>query len=327
MYTSLLVPLDGSPQSEQAVPIAVALARRSAAVVELVHVHPALALLSGAPVLDPRLDLDARREMRDRLDGVAERLRSSAGVHVTATVLDGATVPALVGYVEERHPDLVVMTSHGRGGVSRLWLGSVAEALARVASAPVLVVRSDAARMPGSNEPVFRHVIVPLDGSPLAESVLDQVVGIATPGATAFTLVRIIVPAPPVTSELGVISLPDEDMARLKHEAGEYLEEVAADLRGLGAALTTRVVVDASPAQAILAIAEEGEADLLALATHGRAGLARAILGSVADKLLRGARSAVMLYHPPAALDRPLQESVAGEGDRAGAATRWSTSH
>ena len=185
MYRSILVPLDGSPVGERAIPIALRVARHAGAQVDLAHVHEAIGLGGGIPMIDTRLDTEVKNGMRTALERLRERIATRAGVTLTASFLEGEIVPELLAHVKAREIDLVVMTTHGRGGVSRVWLGSVADALVRQLRIPVLLGRRAAVVRGGAKAPPFRRVLVPLDGSAFAEDVLAHAVALGAPDRTS----------------------------------------------------------------------------------------------------------------------------------------------
>ena len=297
MYTKLLVPLDGSSHSERALPVAVALAHRSAAEVELVHVHELPTVPGLAPMYDTRFDVEMREEMRAELEATAERLRQTMDVPVRTTFLDGLVAPTLEAHAADHRPDLIVMTTHGRGGLSRLWLGSVADALVRRAGVPVLLVRGEEPPAGDPAETVFQHVLVPLDGSPLAEAVLEHAMRLGAPSAMRYTLLSVVVPRLIAARPYPGMSTPvdRDDLEQRQYEAQTYLDRIAGELRRSAATVATRVVVHAQVAAGILEATAEERADLVALATHGRGAIPRLVLGSVADKVVRGAETSVLV--------------------------------
>ncbi len=196
MYASIAVPLDGSAFGRRALPTALALARRSNAVVHFVHVHELVVHSGSASMHETRLDDELRREMRADLSALAERLTRETSLPVEAEFLDGPIVPTLQRYLAGRSPGLVVMMTHGRGGLSRAWLGSVADGLLRGTPVPLLLVRPGEEYPADLVEPLFRRVLIPLDGSTMAEEVLGIVMSLGTPGATVYTLLTVVVPPP-----------------------------------------------------------------------------------------------------------------------------------
>src|SRR5262245_59648445 len=145
MYRNLLVPLDGSPFSEQALPFACGIAQRSGAVLHLVHVHTRSDTISieGMPVVDADLHALGREHERTYLAQVRDRLLSSVKLSVISANPDndGSVAGTLARYVAAHQIGLVVMATHGRGGLARAWLGSVADALVRCSPAPLVLLR------------------------------------------------------------------------------------------------------------------------------------------------------------------------------------------
>ena len=304
MYSSILVPLDGSAFGERALPVALALARRSGARIELVHAHERYVYASGAPMFDARLDEEFSAEMRKSLESLAERLRRKTGLTLTTTFLEGRVTRTLREYIAESGAHLVVMTTHGHGGLSRAWLGSVADQVVRHSTRPVLLVRPGAAAAASAaDEPLFRRIVVPLDGSDAAEAALDHAVMLGTPGDTEYALVQVVVPRPILAHAApypGGVPVADRgELERRRAEAREYLDRVRADFEANGFAAKAEVIVHRQIARGILEYARGYDGDLIALATRGRGGMSRLLLGSVADKVLRGATTPLLMYHPP----------------------------
>jgi nucleotide-binding universal stress UspA family protein len=303
MYRSVLVPLDGSRFGEQALPLALSVARRSGAGLLLAHVQvlPALMYTETRYNVENTLDARAREQARGYLDGVVKRLAETAGVPVSGVFLEGGVADALHEYIKGHGVDLVVMTTHGRGPLSRFWLGSVADELARRAPAPLLLIRPREAPADPGREAVLRHVLVPLDGTELAEQILKPVVALGRLMQADFTLFRAVPPllftaSDPTASLLGVEYLPS--LQQLRAEADTYLEGVAGRLRAEGLTVRTQVVINQQPAAAILEAARSQQIDLVALESHGSRGLTRLLMGSVADKVVRGSTAPVLVHSP-----------------------------
>ncbi|HEV7590174.1 MAG TPA: universal stress protein [Longimicrobium sp.] len=296
MLKLIVVPLDGSQFGEHAIPTALSLAGRDRAELELVHVFEALEpfrMVQGAPVFDSDLDRDLMNDRLAYLESVAVSLGPETSAKVIPTVLVGQAKEVLAEHVERRRPDLVAMTTHGRGGLSRLWLGSVTLHLVRHVTRPVLAIRpeKEGARRP---EPArFQRVLIPLDTSSEAERAIDIAVEVAGERGVEYVLVHVLVPLVWVGPEPVPPVVPNE--AELLATAEGYLNEVAGRLRARGLKVQTRVLWDPHPAHAILETADEIRADLVSLETSGKRGLEKVLLGSVADKVLRGAPSPVLV--------------------------------
>jgi nucleotide-binding universal stress UspA family protein len=311
MYRSLLVPLDGSPFAEHALPLALAVARRAGASLKLVTVVTPLAeaFVEGIYTAPHDLQDQLVRQQQAYLEGTVQRLRGRASVPVSAVVLEGEVAPTLRAHAAEMGADLVVMATHGRGALARFWLGSVADELVRQLPLPLLLARPGEAAPDLEREPNLARVLLPLDGTELAEKAIEPAVALAAllPDAEVL-LLRVIAPAPVLYEPLEGASADDEARAlvhrveamqqRLYAEGQAYLDQVAERLRGRGLRARTHVTVEVQPAVAILKVAQEERTGLIALATHGRRGLARLVLGSVADKVVRGAHEPVLVLRP-----------------------------
>ncbi len=310
MYRSLLVPLDGLPFGEHALPLALSLARRSGATLHLVHalMPPAVAMPDMPLPADPSIEEYLRRQQQQYLDGLARRLQERGAPKVITTLLDG-DVPAVISeHASEIHADLVVLTAHGRSPFGRLWLGSVADYLVRHLPMPLAIVRPHEQSVNDDAEPPLRHLLVALDGTPAAEEALEATVALGSLTGADYTLLRAVkpvLPSPfyldPPTLAAGVQELLNrvQDLhEQLRREAEEYLQAVAARLRGRGLQVRTKVVIEDQPAVAILHEAVPPGTDLVVLTTHGHGGLHRLLLGSVADKVIRGATVPLLVFRP-----------------------------
>jgi nucleotide-binding universal stress UspA family protein len=305
MYHTIVVPLDGSAFGEHALPLALSLARRANATLEIVHVHVPLADLYAETIANVESGLDTGRRQQEQayLDKTAQRLIGLSGAPVKARLLEGPVAGALQEYLSACGADLVVMTTHGRGALSRWWLGSVADELIRRVPVPLVAIRPHEKEPDFSREPEPRHVLIPLDGSPLAEHVLPAATELGGPTRTEYTLLRVVQPFAVTAFDaagLGAGTVVPEALARLRQEAVDYLDRVARRLRQQGLWVETVVAVHDQPAVAILDAVRERPCDLVAVATHGRHGLARLMLGSVADKVVRAAPVPVLVYRPVA---------------------------
>ena len=299
----ILVPLDGSKLSEEALTPALALAARHGAALELVHAVPDLGrgnTLGAAEGATFNSWLAAEEERgRAYVEEVKARLRPASGVRVSTHVLVciGLVAESILELADRLEADFVVLTTHGRGRWDRLWLGSVADRMLRTARQPLLLLRSPdegTVTFPTSGSP--KHVLVPLDGTPGAEAVLDLLGDVCDPASSRITLVSVlphfatlVTPYPPETlMEVGA------DPERADRVDG-YLEETKIRLRNSRTGPVEHLLVrDDDVARSLLAIVEDGDVDLVALSTHGRQGLDRLMLGSVVDKLIRGSRTAVL---------------------------------
>jgi nucleotide-binding universal stress UspA family protein len=304
MIRSVLVPLDGFPLSEHALPVAAKIAHRAGGKLHLARVHNPLPLPHGAgPGFVDEIDLTYKNRENCYLTDVVRRLGHRPSLPITTELLDGDTA-AEVGR-RAADFDLVVMTTHGRGPLGRLWLGSVADELIRVLPVPLLLLRPQQGPADFSREPACKQMVLALDGTTMAEQILEPALEVGALLSSSFRIVRVVKPTlvgdyipPGDASQVMTASLYarlTELQRQLEAEAHSYLETIAGRLAKRGVAVETRVLVDDQPAQGILS---QTDADMIALATHGRHGLRRMLLGSVADKLVRACGAPLLLYRP-----------------------------
>jgi nucleotide-binding universal stress UspA family protein len=310
MYRSILVPLDGSAFGEHAIPLAASIARRSDARLVLAHVHePIVAVYGeGMMMLSDDVDVHARRQKRAYLEHVVARLGKTAPLAVDSLLLEGTVVEGICDQVGENGIDLVVMTTHGRSPVGRFWLGSVADRLLRQLSVPLLLVHPSSTAPDLAADRVLKHVFIPLDGSDLAERILTPAATLGGLMHSDYTLLRVVKPVHPTlpyTEALSISVMAGEILdqieklqGQVRQEAQSYLRRATERLRTRSIDVRTRVAVDEHTAAAILHEAGACGADLIALETHGRGGLSRLFLGSVADKVVRGSSIPVLVHHP-----------------------------
>jgi nucleotide-binding universal stress UspA family protein len=319
MSRDILVPLDGSTFSEHALPVALDLARRTGARLHLVQVHepvPGQVHSDGIPIYDAKWDGAVRAQEEEYLRNIAGRCMEAAGISPVTELLDGPVVPSLASYAAEVGIGQIIMTTHGRGGISRVWMGSIADALVRRAAVPLLLIRPKAADVDWDRGFATRHVLITLDGSALAEGIIEPALELGELGNARFTLLRVVLPLPFVVPPNSVgVAYSQTGAVESKETAAKYLASVAGRLRARGARVEIATLFHTSPALGILDFAATHAVDLVAMATHGRGGWSRVALGSVADKVMRGTMMPVLLFSParervetPAA--EPSKESV-----------------
>jgi nucleotide-binding universal stress UspA family protein len=305
MLRTILVPLDGSKFSESSLPLATEIARAAGAKLypTLVHVpYEPEQLLANTPFQFEGVDMaeyDAHRLERDReyMAELGGRL-SRDGVCTEARVVESTSVAdALAAHAALIGADLILMASHGHSGVSRAWLGSVADRLVRHSVTPLLVTRPRAEADPGTA--AVAHILVPLDGSDLAERALGPAAELARATGARLTLAHVI----SVITVLGprILPLVQHELEPELERAATYLERVADRLRADGLDVATHAVHGKTPPLAMSEMADKLGVDVIAMASHGYGGLKRAVLGSVADKLLRVSSLPVLITRPGAA--------------------------
>ncbi|NTV65776.1 MAG: universal stress protein [Oscillochloris sp.] len=299
---TIVVPLDGSSFGEHALPAALAIARRGLAHLNLVHVHQMQANTlspTGTPFFDPEVDETIRIQERAYLEDVTRQIGAVWDGPVSHALLTLPVAEAICTHAHDIDAQLIVLSTHGRGGIARAWLGSVADRVIRHAKIPTLTIHPQSEPPQFDQGPTFEHILVPLDGSALAEQALDMVVQVCGDTPAHYDLVRVVEPVSYGFALSAPEPLFDADaQEEMWHVATEYLDRVAAPLRARGHVVMTYVPIG-HPASAILERAEMDEVTLIAMTTHGRSGMSRALMGSVADKVLRGTTTPVLISRPP----------------------------
>jgi nucleotide-binding universal stress UspA family protein len=302
-FRSILVPLDGQPLAEQAVPVGRSVARRCGAALHLVTVQPPISpLVLSSDVAGMAQQMQAATALA--MGAYVERVAATAQcdeITVASALLEGPPAERLAAYVREHGIELVVMTTHGRGGLSRLWLGSVADRLLRKLEVPVLLLRPREGPQPTE----YRRVLVALGERAELEVVEPALTLGAFAGTTSYVLAHVVEPPPPILAPAPVHApgLGPEWIQARHHAALRYLGPLAERLSQHGLAVETRVVVGGPIAAEVLELARKTGADLIAMGTHGKQGLERLVLGSVADKVVRGSDGPVLVT--PAFVTQP----------------------
>jgi nucleotide-binding universal stress UspA family protein len=294
-FQTILVPLDGSELSEQALPLAERLAEATGAELELVRVHqPPTAwatyseAMAGLPVA---MDDTAPAEVA-YLAAQAAGVRAK-GLEVSTSLLHGPVAPALARRARAV-ADLVVMTTHGRGPFNRFWLGSVADELLRSLEQPLLLVRPTMEPWAMSGGPPYRRILLPISWTETSNEAVEPAVALGSED-TEYVLVQILDTPIPATVQPIPIAVEPETLEAQREKAAGRLEAMAQGLRDRGLKVRTRVSVAGSATAGILAIAEEECPDLIVMATRGPGRLERMLLGSVTDQVVRAAHEPVLV--------------------------------
>jgi nucleotide-binding universal stress UspA family protein len=310
--TTIMVPLDGSPLAEHALPQARTMARSLEAQVHLLRVVPEPVaepvLVEAIPALS-RLELlpqeqHARQQASTReacahaegyLFSQAARLRG-LGLQATTEVCMGRAGEEIVAAAQESRARMIVMATHGRSGLRRWTLGSVADKVVRTSHTPVLLVRATGDIMREWN---IRRIVVPLDGSYEAQQALPLAGELAERTGAALLFVRVLTPMIDLDIGWGTgwgTTAPDYDVQQ-RTSAKKELQILASEYRAQGLHITP-VVTFGYPAEEIITTATRHNADLIVMATHGYSGMQRLVLGSVADKVLHAATTPLLLVRP-----------------------------
>ena len=308
MYSKIIVPLDGSELSEQALPYAQLVAKSLSVPIELVQAFdilaPGLLGIQSQRVIDQMVS-GAQQRAEAGLASVRERLEAD-GHSVSVSVLRGTPADAIVTQASTDPTALVVMSTHGRGGIARWVLGSVTDKVLHTMPNPMLIVRATVTG-PASPESSVRTVLVPLDGSALAELSLSHAASMGAALSASISLLRVTPTGDfyryqltAATPEMGTIV--DFDLVSADELVGADAEEVNAYL----ADVENRLAIDhahgvvsdhqqhQNVAQAIIDKAAQ-QPSLVVMTTHGRSGVGRVVLGSVTDRVVRHSNGPVLV--------------------------------
>ncbi len=313
MQQYILVPIDGSTLSEAILPHAVAAAQATKSALLLLQVlEPVFESIFGAIGIPEYAEEEQLAQMRDEqldsihhyLENIASQLRAD-GLEIYTKVIEGNHPATQILWEAEQDPVLlmIAMTTHGRRGVLHWLFGSVAAEVVQVTPRPLLLLRpqeSDSSfSMPNFNTTPYQNIVVPLDASAFAEQALDQASELASAMDATFHLVS-IVPLPHVlpvhihkeneSQSLMRAVLHQTELERRTH----YLEQKAEHFKEPGLRVQTNVA-PGHPAEEILRFSTQQQQTLLVMTTHGRSGLRRILLGSVAMKVVQEAHMPVLL--------------------------------
>jgi len=298
VFTRLLIPLDGSKTAEQVLPWARVFAEGFKLPVELLAVIDVETLLTSADKARhyDKLVEQMSGDSRAYLERISGRF---VGARVTRSIEQGGAAELIVKKAEADKGTLIAMTTHGRSGLNRWLLGSEAEKVLRATTNPMLLVRAD---HEGVTEQTagLTSVIVPLDGSELAETVLPSVIRIAKKLRLEVFLIRVYSnPYSGFISGGGHYAVNvDKLMEDIRDQARKYLEAKMTELGKRGVEEVSYLLQEGNAADEIVSIAEQTPESLIAMCSHGRSGVKRWVLGSVAETVLRHANNPVLVVRP-----------------------------
>lgn len=274
MFTQMLVPLDGSGTAEKVLPYSRYLAGkfkipvRLLAVVDMTEIATQIAE-DRALAIDTMIEDGARRSE----NYLGEIAKTFLGAEVTCTVEKGRADRVIIEKAERDSRTLITMATHGRSGLSRYLMGSVAEKVLRGTTNPLLLVRATQEEK-SAGEATVKNIIVPLDGSKLAESVIPMAVAVANTLELEVVLFRAYHVAFNPTSN------DSEVVAGVREEADKYLENAAKEVKRLGVAKVRCVTKEGMASDEIITLGRETADTLIAMCSHGRTGTERWALGS-----------------------------------------------
>ena len=295
MYTKMLIPLDGSEVSQQVLPYARSLARKLELPVELLEVVDVVGLSAAVAACDKGNVESLIAETTRGSAAFLERIsKTFSEVSVHCAVEKGRAGEVIIEKGAADSGTLIAMATHGRSGIDRWLLGSVVEKVVRETTNPLLLVRASRGGA-YEGEATLKSLIVPLDGSPLAEKALPH----ATLLANAMGLEMILFGAysltPAITASDEYIPDLNKLEAVFKGEAVGYLENKAAELKKVGPARVSSLVSEGEAAEKIIDLAKQNPNSLVVICSHGRSGVKRWVLGSVTEKVMRHSSGPVLI--------------------------------
>ena len=282
----ILVTLDGSEVAESVLPYIRSLAPSFGS-----HIY---AMGSAMGKKDRRVN----RLLEDYINRIASSLREE-GLKADPVVLYGSAVDKILDHADKNNIDLIVMATHGRSGISRWWIGSVAEKVISATKTPMLLVPARKAdKIKAASKQAISKIVVPLDGSDTGQAALPYAEILARELGASINLIQII-PSPGTMDP----SMPGGSywikfVEAVSDTAKYYLAGIAEKLSNQGIRITYEVITG-DPAYKIAEYAEQAKSSLIAMSTHGRTGIARWVLGSVTDKVLHSSKVPILIVRPP----------------------------
>jgi len=280
MFNRVLIPLDGSPLSEQVIPYAVTIAQLFQCSVELI-----------CAVDDEDLPAEAIAELEQSRKACLRRVANALAESLKPVVhcVHGHPAQVIVDEAERLPDTLITMATHGYSGMQRWLLGSVAHKVVQVVDCPVLLLPSGATS-PSGGPVELERVIVPLDGSELAEQILPHVRQLSLALDMEVILVRAFNPSFPGST------VRMQEVSKIVHDAAEhYLQRITQQLRDQGLTTVSYKVLRGIPAEQITQFALDTPNSITAMCTHGRHGVGRWLLGSVTDAVIHSSEEPVLV--------------------------------
>jgi nucleotide-binding universal stress UspA family protein len=292
MYERIMVPLDGSNAAEMVLPYAEEIA---------IKFNSEIALVSVAEPTPAESD----HLFRAYLKTIQEKVRTELGnwgakpgTPVTVEVLAGKPAQEILSYAADKSVSLVVMASRGTSGEGPWLLGNIAAKVLRATTKPVLLVRKEAPAEGLQRKGLIKRILVPLDGSKVAEQIVPHAEELARCMGAELILFQTYESFLGVISGEAMVTMSAEEIKEAnKHreeDAKAYLRTIAGTLREMGLTVS-EVVVPGDPADVILSYAESNAVDIITMSTHGLSGLKRWVFGSVTDKVLHAGDMPVLV--------------------------------
>jgi len=307
LYERILVPLDGSELAQIALPYAEKLAGVLGSQLILIYVSESVD--------------DQYHHMHHYLQQMVEAAKQNAEryldkqegrtIKVDSVILAGDPAEEIVKYAGKEDIGLIVMSTHGRSGIKRWAMGSVVDKVLRATRQPLALVRAKGARpdMLGERN-ILSKILVTLDGSKESEAVIPYIEELASKLKAEVILLQVIAPDYHIYAaggpEYGVYA--EQQMESMKKSARDYLEEIITRLKQREVTAKAEIMLG-TVAETIINFADQTNAGLVAMTTHGRSGVSRWAFGSVAERVLRAGNTPLLLVRTPGAITEQYQES------------------
>ena len=313
MYENIIVPLDGSDASRQVLPYARSIAKTVGATLHLIGVLEPLNRVDNlsrmgsgaqnAPMSQSELVLSEdwralvgglRREARDRLDAAAEETRSR-GIETTVDLLEGEAAEQIIAAGNRAGESLIAMSTHGRSGIGRWMLGSVTDKVVKHTSTPVLIIRAQREEPP--DDVALSKVVLPLDGSELAERAIPHAVAFANAFGAGITILR---SSSPTAYGFGyadyyAAQTYTDISSEVLSDVRDYVTSAVGRIQGMGVTSVEERTPEGNPGAAIIDEVGDDRTKLVVMTTHGRTGVGRWVLGSVTDRVIQHSAGPVMV--------------------------------
>ena len=297
MYPKLIIPLDRSRLSEAILPYARLIAKAFRCPVNLLHViDPETIKALGHPGRGLFLDVveaDLRKYAKDYLNTVSKSFDNPSSMSCSIEVGNPADV---ILDISSRTPKaLVAMSTNGRSGIKRWYIGSVADKVLHACTNPMLLVKGSDDGQSHDGTASIKRLLLPLDGSPVAELALPHAVALAKTLNAELDLMRVYTAL--THADYGERFIPNYDAMgeTLKHEARGYLAEQASILEQEGFRNVKCIVQEGDAGAEIIDVAHKTKENLVAMCSHGRTGIGRWVLGGTTDRVVRYSEDPVLV--------------------------------
>jgi nucleotide-binding universal stress UspA family protein len=297
MYSRLLITLDGSELSESILPCARILAKKLDLPVVLLRVVEreviAVAVNPKRNYSHSDAEQDLRTSSNNYLNGIVKSFPGVSKANCFTLVGDPAEV--IIEKASEEEGTLLAMSTHGRSGIQRWYLGSVADKVLHASKSPMLLVKGKEHTEAGEREATINRIIVPLDGSPLAEQALPHATAVATALDAEIGLLEVYSLVTNAYYGEGFMPNFEEIADAMREEVKAYLTTKIADLDAAGVRHGDGIIEEGDAAAKIIELAQKTPNSLITMCSHGRSGISRWVLGGTADRVVRHSGDPVLI--------------------------------